>query len=484
MKEYKHGIGTTRDSAIETSTIQAAAAQAVVGIAPINLLDDPAAAVNTPMLVSSRASMQQQLGTCANYRDYTLMQTCLASLQKVGVAPVVMINVLDPNNINHVTAVASKEYSLVRRSATLPDEGILLKSLVVSNNGEVAERDKDYIASFDANGRVNIAVSDSGMLAEAEKIMIAYSMLNPAGVEASDVIGGRAEDGKKTGITLFDEIYSRFQVIPAILSAPGFSKDPAVAAALEAKAELVGDLTGAVAVIDIESQNTTALEKVKEAKDRLGAFSRVDDLSWPMVLVAGEVISASAVRAAMMQYGMASNNNIPLSIDNMLAPIEGMVLEDGTEVFYTQREINDYLNAYGINSFINMGGWKCWGGNTAAYPDSKDPNDRYLKSVMMSNYLENRFKTEYLSRVGRDANTKFIDSLVTNFNVALNALAPDYLAGAEVIFDKNENPMTQILEGRFKFHTRYADYTPAEYIENRFTWDSVILQDALTGGEE
>ena len=484
MKEYKHGIGTTRDAAVETSTVQAAAAQAVVGVAPINLLDDPEKAVNTPMLVTSRASMQQQLGTCTNYRDYTLMQTCLASLQKVGVAPVVMINVLDPNNKNHVTAVASAEYSLTRGSVTLSEEGILLKSLVVSNNGETAERDKDYMASFDANGYVNIAVSDTGVLSGVEKITVAYTKLNPAGVEAGDIIGGRTEDGKKTGITLFDEIYSRFQLIPAVLSAPGFSKDPAVAAALEAKAELVGDLTGAVAVIDIESSETTTPEKVKEAKDRLGTFARVDDLCWPMVLMAGEVISASAVRAAMIQYGMAANNNIPVSIDNMSTPIEGIVLEDGSEVFYTQKEINDYLNAFGINSFINMGGWKCWGGNTAAYPDKTDPNDRYLKSVMMSNYLENRFKTEYLSKVGRDASTKFVDSLVTNFNTALNALAPDYLAGAEVIFDKDENPMAQILEGHFKFHTRYADYTPAEYIENRFTWVSDILQEALTGGEE
>lgn len=484
MKEYKHGIGTTRDAAIETSTVQAAAAQAVVGVAPINLLDDPEKAVNTPVLVTSRASMQQQLGTCTNYRDYTLMQTCLASLQKVGVAPVVMINVLDPNNINHVTAVASVEYPLTRGSVTLPEEGILLKSLVVSHNGDTVEKDKDYMASFDADGYVNIAVSNTGVLASVDKITVAYTKLNPAGVEASDIIGGRTADGKKTGITLFDEIYSRFQIIPAILSAPGFSQDPAVAAALEAKAELVGDLTGAVAVIDVESKEATALEKVKAAKDRLGAFARVDDLCWPMVLMASEVISASAVRAAMIQYGMAVNNNIPVSIDNMSVPIEGIVLEDGTEVYYTQKEVNDYLNAYGINSFINMGGWKCWGGNTAAYPDRTDPNDRYLKSVMMSNYLENRFKTEYLSKVGRDANTKFVDSLVTNFNTALNALAPDYLAGAEVIFDKAENPMSQILEGHFKFHTRYADYTPAEYIENRFTWDSAILQETLTGGEE
>ena len=76
-----------------------------------------------------------------------------------------------------------------------------------------------------------------------------------------------------------------------------------------------------------------------------------------------------------------------------------------------------------------------------------------------------------------------IDSIVSNFNADLNALVPDYLAGAEVIFDKEENPISEIEEGRFVFKTRYADWTPMEYIENRFTWDSEILRKAFEGGE-
>ena len=103
----------------------------------------------------------------------------------------------------------------------------------------------------------------------------------------------------------------------------------------------------------------------------------------------------------------------------------------------------------------------------------------------MSNYLENRFKTEYLPAIGSDGKYKTIESIVSNYNADLNALTPDYLAGAEVIFNKDENPIAQILEGHFVFHTRYADWTPIEYIENDFTWDSKILENAFTtGGEE
>ncbi len=485
QKEYKHGIETERDSAITLSTVAAAVAQAVVGTAPVNLLSAPEKAVNVPVLVTGRESMREQLGMSTDYKNYTLMQTYLASFQKVGAAPIVMVNVLDPNNVRHITVVASEEYTLTKGSLTVQDQGILLKSLIVSKGDDsVAEQDKDYVAAFDVDGNVMIAVTDSGILAGEERIRVAYSKLNPAGVTPEDIMGGKGEDGRKTGIALFDEIYSRFQIVPAILSAPEYSQIPAVAAALETKAELVGDLTSAVAVIDIESSDTGSLEKVRDAKDKLGALSRMDVLCWPRVVIAGNVISASAVQAAMLQYAIAGNNNVPASIDNMAVPIDGIALEDGTQLYFTQREINDNLNAYGVNSFINMGGWKCWGSNSAAYPDKTDPNDRFIKCVMIGNYLENRFKTEYLSQVGRDASLKFVESLVGNFNVTLNALVPDYLAGAEVIFDKDENTMSQLLEGHFRFHTRYADYTPAGYIVNRFTWDSKILQDALTGGEK
>jgi phage tail sheath protein FI len=185
----------------------------------------------------------------------------------------------------------------------------------------------------------------------------------------------------------------------------------------------------------------------------------------------------------MLQYVTVNNNNVPTSPDNKDIPIDG-IYAGGKELHLTKRQVNNYLNAIGVLSFSYMNGWKCWGNNTSAYPDNTDPNNRFIKCVMVSNYLENRFKTEYLSTIGTDANYKVIDSVVSNYNADLNALVPDYLAGATVVFDKNENPMANILEGHFKFHTRYADYTPLEFIENEFTWDSQILQDALEGGEE
>lgn len=483
MEDYEHGISTKRDSSITTETVQAARAQVAIGTAPVNLLDDPYSAVNVPVLVKNRNEAKQYIGTSTDYEKYTLMQTTLASLQKIGIAPVVMINVLDPNNPNHVEAVAGKEFALTKGSVTIEEEGILLNSLVVSAADFTAEADADYVAAFTAAGYVTVAVTEDGGLKDAKALTVAYTRLNPDGVTAEDIIGGITEEGHRKGIELVDEIYSRFQLIPDILSAPKYSRDPAVAAALEAKAELAGDLTNAVAVVDIESETTTRIEDVAEAKDALGCFSRWTVLCWPKAILAGYEVYASAVVAAMLQYVTTSNAGVPTSLDNKTVPIDGIVLENSKELHLTKKQVNNYLNANGIVSFAYLGGWKCWGNNTAAFPGDTAPNNHFIKCVMLSNYLENRFKTEYLPAIGADGSYKMIDSVVSNFNTDLNALTPDYLAGAQVIFDKNENPVSQIMEGHFVFHTRYADWTPVESIENTFTWDSEILQAAFEGGE-
>ena len=482
MVDYKHGISTSRDADVSADALQASRVQVAVGTAPVNLLDDPASAVNVPILVGSRGEVKQYLGVCADYENYTLMQTALASM-KVGIGPVVMINVLDPRKPGHVTAVAGEEYELTKGSTTVPVPGILLASLVVSSGDKQGEADVDYVAAFDANGYVSVAVTGDGAFADVEKVTIAYTMLNPEGVSIEDVIGGVDESGIRTGIELVDEIYSRFKMIPEIISAPKFSRDPAVAAALEAKAELAGDLTNAIAVVDIESDTTTKVENVKDAKEKLGCFTRWTVLCWPKVILAGHEIYASAVVAAMLQYITVKNGGVPASPDNKDVPIDGIVVDGGTEMHLTKKQVNNYLNAYGILSFSYLGGWKCWGNNTAAYPDKTEPNERFIKCVMVGNYLENRFKTEYLSLIGEDGRDKVIDSVVGNFNTDLNALIPDYLAGAEVIFNKSENPSKKILQGHYTFHTRYADWTPVEAVDNIFTWDSKILENAFEGGE-
>ena len=482
---YKHSIVTNRDTAMPTNaSVSGYGIQVVVGTAPVNLLDDPSSAVNVPILVSSRAEAKAKLGDSNDFAKYTLMQSVYASFRKFSVAPVVFINVLDP--AVHKAAVASSTVELTNGSTTIKDQGILKDSVVVSAVGSTtaAVVDVDYVLDFDENGDLVVAVTPDGALSGATQLSVGYNKIDPDAVTNSDIIGGTDAQGNRKGIDVIDIVYNKLHVIPSMILAPMFSSNPAVAAALEAKAELVGSLFNSVALVDIESTTTTTWTQVEAAKQALGVSTRWATAIWPMAKMDGHIIAGSAVLGALLQSRCVANNDVPCdSQDNKDARIDGMVLADGKELLMTQDDANDYIVAKGVVTFLFFDGWKIWGSNTCAYPATKEPNNRFTKCVLMNNYLENRFKAEYLSHIGNNGNRKEMESIVNKFNMDLNALVPDKLAGASVSFNREDNPDPEIIEGRWKFRTRYADYLPTEYIENVFTWDSSILTEALFGGE-
>ena len=330
-----------------------------------------------------------------------------------------------------------------------------------------------------------IAVTKDGELAGKTSIKTAYSKLNPDGVTQEDIIGGVDENHVKSGTELLDEVYPTTEVIPGIVTAPVYSKYPAVAVALEAKVQKVYGMFNGIAFVDLDSSATGAktYDKAEETKEKNVPSSRWITAFYPCVKADGYVLSMSAFASALLQSVTANNEGIPSeSIDNMDLKVDGICTEDGTAVTMTQDDINDYLNRCGIVGAIKLPTWKAWGNNTTAYPKSTDPIDRWMKGVTMLNYLENRFKSDYLSRIGRNASYKTIESIVSEYNMTLNALCPDYLAGAEIVFDRKENPLSKLMQGHLVFRTRYADYAPAEYIENTFAYDTSLLEQALEGG--
>lgn len=479
MAEYLHKIATDRSSSVSPSTVEAGhSVQVVIGTAPINQLDNPLSAVNKPIACRNRNEFKQNFGWSDDFESYTLMQSAYASLQLYGVAPVVFINVLDPNKTAHVTAVTDKKVAITKAAGVIEDLGVLLNTVTIA--GSVV--DTDYVLSFDAYGNVIISVTSDGNLAEATEVTVAYKKLNPSGVTEADIIGGIDENNIRKGIELLDEVYAVTNLVPELILAPGWSHNAPVAFALEAKAELAGDLTNAIAIVDIEAETTVKIDDVATAKGVLGVSSRWTTACWPMVKKNGYKLYMSALLAALIQNTTARNSNVPSeSPSNLRLLIDAVCLADGTEKNFTQAQVNNYLNAYGVVSAIYLGGWKAWGNNTTAYPDNMDdPNVRFIKNVMMANYLENRFKVEYLSRLDRNASPKNVSAIVTEFNASMNALVPDILAGAEIVFLMSES---DFINGHLYFETRYADYTPTEYIHNQFVWDLNVLEAAFEESE-
>lgn len=491
MSNYKHGIRTSRQATQLSTPINSdGCLQCVIGTAPVNLAENPYDTVNKPFLFHNKAEAMAGLGYCTNFKDYTLCQSMYATFDIFGIAPIIMINVLDPTK--HVKAELSKTYSVVDGKINILETGILLDKLSISSTAEEAtvyKLDEDYITTFNVDGTVTIAIVNTGTAVEETELKVTFAQLDPSTVTYEDVIGSYdIKTKKKTGFELIGHIYPKYGVVPSLLLAPGWSQIPAVALALTAKAQLISSLFTAKVVVDLDTSEGKAdcIESVKEYKDKNAYSDRTMISVWPLIEVGDYKYYYSAQLAALLGYMAGKNGGVPsLSPDNKDMKITGLYTADGEEVLLEMDEANDYLNACGVVSAINMNGWKCWGSNTAAFPSSSDPIDRWINIVTIFDYIENNFKLSFFQNVGNLTDYRMIDEVVSGFNMQLNGLqGSGDIAGGEIIFDHDENPISEILNGHIKFHTKIGGYAPAEDIENVFEFDPTITQAALEGGAE
>lgn len=490
MSNYKHGIRTGRQAtAISIPVTSDGCIQCVIGTAPVNLAADPYDTVNKPFACLTRDTAVSAVGYSTDFKNYTLCQSIYATFNVFAVAPLILINVLDPTK--HVKAEVSKSYTVENGKIVIEETGILLDQLAIgaATGDTVYTVDEDYVASFNSDGTVTVSVVKTGAAAAATTLKASFVQLDPSAVTYEDVIGSiDVQTKKKTGLELVNMVYPKYGYVPSLILAPGWSHIPAVALAIDAKSAAISSIFTGKSVVDLDSSKGKAdsIDEVKEVKDNSAISSRSEIVMWPMVKVGDYTLYYSAMLAACLQYLAANNDGVPSrSPSNKDAKITGLCLADGTEVLPDMDEANDYCNACGVVTAINMNGWKNWGNNTAVYPSSTDPIDRWINIVTIFDYIENNFKLTFFENVDDLTNYRLIDEVVSGFNMQLNGLqGSDDIAGGEITFDHDENPIENILNGTIKFHTRIGGYTPAEDIYNIFEFDPTITQAALEGGAE
>ena len=124
-------------------------------------------------------------------------------------------------------------------------------------------------------------------------------------------------------------------------------------------------------------------------------------------------------------------------------------------------------------------------GGTAAYPSTTDPKDRWLAVRRFFDWDGNNFILTYFQIVDKPGNKRLIQSIVDSQNIIGNGyVARDYCAGYRLEFKEDENPITDLLDGKLTTHTYLAPYIPAEKIVNIREYDTAALEAALTGGGE
>lgn len=474
---YLHRIDTEEQrSAVIVPVESDAGLQMIFGLAPVNMVDNPK--VNEAVLVHSYEEAVAAFGFCTDFANYTISQAIDANFNLFQNAPIIFVNVLDPTT--HKTALTETTVSVASGVAKLEEIGVLKTGLVVKNGASTLTAGTDYTVGFSSEGYLEVTLTDSTITS----VKISGYKLDPSAVTKNDIIGGyTALTGVRKGLELISNIYQTLGVFPGIVLAPKWSQDADVAAAMVAKVGSIDGRAEAMCVIDINSTTYPTYTAAAEARAALGVVSRDAVLVWLKGKVGSKIYQGSVIWAAATVATDAANGNVPQrSPSNVAARIAAAIREDGTEVRLNNTEAA-VLNGAGIVTFLYEDGWKVWGNNTAAYPGTTVPEDRWIACRRMMNWYRNHFMATYKEKVDEPTSYKQTRAVVDAENQYLNSLAAaDKIAGGEVVFIEEDNPISQILNGQVRFYTRIAFWTPAEHITNVIEFDPSFIESALFGG--
>lgn len=464
---YKHGVSVEISATEGVSAPQQSMAglQVVVGCAPVHLLKDPMAAVNTPILANTFAEAAQKVGYMEDMR-YTICQAVAASFKEKAVAPMVIINVLDPTR--HTKAMEEVQIQLNEGGAVLEKADVLLDQLVVkqgSNDGALTAG-VDYLASYNAEGFVQLAVTSSGKAKNETSLKVSGKQLDLDAVTDADVAGSvDMESGKETGLELVDKVYPMLGVVPGILLAPMHSKSAVVSAALQAKAEKLAGFKACMAVIDLDTATAKKYDQAETAKKAQGVSSKNAVAVWPCVKTGRGVVAGSVKVAAAMAATDAENGDVPfVSPSNQDAGCSVACLADGTTVNLTEDQAAT-VNGAGIVTFLYSEGMKVWGNNTAAYPGTTDPAMRWISVVRFMLWAANNFIKSYRSKLSRPMNKVLIENILDSENAKGSAYVNmGACARYEVQYLDEDNTTADKLDGKLHFRMYVTPYPPAENI--------------------
>lgn len=470
---YQHGVYT---SEVPTSIVPAVNTMAglpvIFGTAPIHLASDPAA-VNRPVLCYSYAEAVAALGYCKDWKNYTLCEAIYSQFSLYNRAPVVFVNVLDPEK--HKQSVENTEVTMTKNEGMVTDP-VLLSTLVVkaqAGEGAALTKGTDYEAAYDSDGHLIITALEEGTAYNAGTLYASYDKLDPDAVTEDDIIGGvDISTGAYTGLETLNQVFPLYGIVPGLVLAPGWSDNPEVASVMVAKAGNINSHFQAMVLTDV-ADTIKKYTDVPTWKNNFNYTNAQEVVCWPRVRNGDDIYHMSVHLLGVMATVDSANGDIPYeSPSNKSMQITGTCLEDGTEVILGPDEAA-YLNGQGIVTALNfIGGWKAWGNRTACYPSNTDPKDAFISIRRMFNWHAQTFIQTYWVKVDKPINKRLIQTVVDSENIRLNGLvAQGVLLGARVEFREDENPTTNLLDGIIKFHTYFTPPTPARVIENVIEYD-------------
>jgi len=329
---------------------------------------------------------------------------------------------------------------------------------------------KAYFALYTAAPVVFVNVYDPSVFKDSN------SNPDPTAVRGTDIIGGiDPTSGKKTGLELVSDVFSRFRMIVGSIVAPKFSADPAVASVMGAKASLINSHFKAMAIVDVP-ESVDKYSDVPAYKDDNGLTDEHMVVCWPKLKVGNEKYWMSSHVAGLLS-SLDAEENVPYrSPSNHRFEATGAFV--GANEVWLGPEEAGYLNGNGIVTALNfVGGWRCWGNRTAAYPANTDVKDTFIPIRRMFNYIGNTLVLTAWQKLDYPITKRLIETVVDSFNIWLNGLAArEFILGGRVAFLKEENPTTDIMDGVIKFHVYITPPSPAREIDFIVEYDPAYIK--------
>lgn len=481
---YRHGVYV---SEVPTSILPpvnvSAGLPVVFGTAPLHLSESKP--VNTPVLCYSYAEAVENFGfvpadPVTGIFEYTLCEAIKSHFALFAVAPIVLVNVLDP--ATHKASVSAEEAELEDGKVTLANNGVLAESIVVKDQaGETTYvLDTDYEITNDTSGFTIINRTENSAIAtDTATLSIDYDHLDTSAVDANDIVGGvDATTGKLTGLELINEVFPRFRLVPGQVLAPKYSADSSVSAVMKAKSGNINQHFKAISISDIPTDTVVKYSDAPAWKNNNNVTDPLQVICWPKVKLGGEQYHLSTQLAGLICKVDSDNADIPYkSPSNKTLQMDSTVLESGEEVWLAP-DTAAYLNGEGIVTALNfIGGWKAWGNRTAAYPAITDPKDAFIPVRRMFNWIGNTLILTFWQRVDEPTNRRQIDTVLDSANIWLNGLAAQgYILGGRVEFLETENPITDLMDGISRFHVYVTPPSPNREIDFILEFDPTYLQ--------
>lgn len=477
MTDYLHGAFA---SEVPTSIVPprriSAALPVVFGTAPVHMITaGQTGPVNQPVLAYSYAEAVAALGYSTDWASYTLCEVIKAYFALFNVAPIVFVNVFDP--ATHKTAVTDEAKTLVAGEAILAHPGVVGTAVVKSASGTGGDTyvlGSDY--AFDPiTGRIT-RISTGTIPADTSTVYVDYSYGDPSLVDSDDIIGGvAAETGALSGLELVNRVFPMFRLVPGIIGAPGWSKDPAVAAVMNAKGGNINSHFKAMSVIDVP-ETVTKYSDVPAYKNTNSLTDEQMLVCWPRVKLGDDTYWLSSQVLGLIAATDAANGDVPYKSPSNEALQMTAAVINGSEVWLGPEEAQ-YLNGQGIFTALNfIGGWKGWGNRTGAYPAVTDPKDAFIPNRRMFNWIGNTLQLTFWQKIGYPGNRRLIETVVDSANIWLNGLtAQDYLLGGRVEFRDDENPITDVMDGIYRFHVYNTPPSPGRQFDFILEYDPAYL---------